>query len=67
MPRIYPFIRALQLRKGINYPIPEIEGENINLITITPWIELVNKYTALSIPNYSIEDMIRRYASGEIQ
>lgn len=66
MPRIYPFANALRLRKGINYPIPEVEGDNINLIMISPWIELVNKYTALSIAEYSIEDMIQRYISGEI-
>jgi hypothetical protein len=66
MPRLYPFANSLRLRKNINYPIPALEEDNISLITITPWIELVNKYTALSLDNYSIEDMIKRYVSGQI-
>ena len=67
MPRIYTFANALRLRKAINYPIPEVEGENINLITITPWTELVNKYTNLQLLSYSPEDMIYRYIDGEIK
>lgn len=66
MPRIYPFANALRLRQNISYPIPEVEGDNIFLIAIAPWIELVNKYTNLKLDDYSPEDMIERYIKGEL-
>lgn len=66
MPRIYPFANVLKLKRGIVYPVPKEEGLNINLITITPWVELTYKYIQLDLPEYSPEDMIRRYINKEL-
>ena len=66
MPRIYPFINALRLSKNITYPLPDKENDNVSVVLISAWIELLNKYIKLDLPSYSPEDMIKRYILEEI-
>lgn len=59
MLRIYTFINALKLRQGLDSPIPEEEGYDINAISLPAWTALVDRYTGQKLQTYSTGEMIR--------
>jgi len=66
--KYYIFANALRIRKGIVVDVEQLisDKEVSRRIILPAWVELVDKYTLMDRPSYSVQDMLSEYARGNI-